>query len=613
LAQLPRNAVQQIMDHPDVELVKCDDVMFFRPVGQMATGKRHIEGDLIDHILGDTPTPTGDPIVAILDGLPLANHSLLANRLIIDDPDDCASEYTVMDRIHGTAMSSLVVHGDLSQGNVPLSRPVYVRPIMKPIPWIQSPRPEQIPGDVLVVDYVYRAVRRMFEGEGTTAATAPSIRIINFSIGDPSRQFIRALSPLARLLDWLSVKYGVVFVISAGNHSGEIALDISRDEWDGLSSDEKEAAIVRALYRGARHRRLLSPAESINGLTVGALHNDSATMANTNRAVNLFNSVLPSPVSAFGGGHRRAVKPDLLFDGGRVLYTDFVGDNTGVRFNPLDFRIAPGHRVASPSTAAGDLTKAAYCRGTSNAAALVTRQLAQCHDALREVIEAQVPDFDEVYLASLLKAMIIHGCSWGDVGTRLQTILETPQNNRQIRSWIMQWLGYGTPDCARVMECTAQRATVIGYGSLADGEAHVFRMPLPPSLGARREWRRLTTTCAWMSPVACSTQRYRMASMWFEIGGQAVASERQEADWRGVRRGTVQHEVFEGEQAVPINDGDSLEIKVNCRTDAGRLPAAVPYGLFVSLEVAEGVDIAIYDEIRVRVATAVEIRAREVE
>jgi hypothetical protein len=243
----------------------------------------------------------------------------------------------------------------------------------------------------------------------------------------------------------------------------------------------------------------------------------------------------------------------------------------------------------------------------------VTRQLAQCHDVLREVIEAQVPHFDAVYLAPLLKAMVVHSCSWSDVGARLQAILQTPENNRQIRSWIAQWLGYGTPDSGRVMECTAQRATVVGYGSLADGEAHVFRIPLPPSLGARREWRRLTITCAWMSPVACSTQRYRMASMWFEIDGQAVASERQEVDWRGVRRGTVQHEVFEGEHAVPIGDGDSLEVKVNCRSDAGRLSAAVPYGLFVSLEVAEGVDIAIYDEIRVRIATAVEIRAREIE
>lgn len=612
LAELPRNAVQQIIDHPDVELGKCDSVMFFRPVGQMATGRRPVEGDLTDHARVEVPPPAGDPIVAILDGLPLANHALLADRLIIDDPDDCASEYTVVDRMHGTAMSSLVVHGDLTDANAPLSRPVYVRPIMKPIPWIQSPRPEQIPGDVLVVDYIFRAVRRMFEGEGATAAMAPTVRIINFSIGDPSRQFTHAISPLARLLDWLSMKYGIVFVISAGNHPGEILLDMSRDEWSALSDDEKASSVVRVLYRNARHRRLLSPAESINGVTVGALHRDSALVAHLDTAVDLLNGPLPSPVSAFGSGHRRAIKPDLIFDGGRVLYTAPIGGDGPARFESRHFRIAPGQRVASPSGAAGDLTKVAYCCGTSNASALVTRQLALCHDALGEVIESQSPDLDiDSCLAPLLKAMVVHGCSWGDIGTRLQSILQTPQNSRHLKSWIAQWLGYGVPDCARVMECTAQRATVIGCGALGDGQAHVFRLPLPPSLGARREWRRLTATCAWMSPAACSTQRYRMASMWFEVGDGAVASDRKNADWRGVRRGTVQHEIFEGEQALPITDGDSLEIKVNCRKDAGRLSTAVPYGLFVSLEVAEGVDIAIYDEIRVRIATAIEIRARE--
>ena len=98
--------------------------------------------------------------------------------------------------------------------------------------------------------------------------------------------------------------------------------------------------------------------------------------------------------------------------------------------------------------------------------------------------------------------------------------------------------------------------------------------------------------------------------MWFEVGSGNVAPTRSDAEWRAVRRGTVQHEVFVGENAIPISDGDAIQIKVNCRKDAGRLRGAVPYGLLVSLEVAEGIDIAIYDEIRTRVATAVEIRAR---
>ena len=69
---------------------------------------------------------------------------------------------------------------------------------------------------------------------------------------------------------------------------------------------------------------------------------------NIDHAVNLFENTLPSPVSAFGSGYRRAIKPDLLFSGGRVLYTEPLGTSTDARFEARKLRIAPGNKVASP-------------------------------------------------------------------------------------------------------------------------------------------------------------------------------------------------------------------------------------------------------------------------
>src|SRR5690606_15663807 len=116
----------------------------------------------------------------------------------------------------------------------------------------------------------------------------------------------------------------------------------------------------------------------------------------------------------------------------------------------------------------------------------------------------------------------------------------------------------GVPDFTRAIECSEQRATVLGFGELGDGDAHVFRLPLPPSLAAKREWRRLTVTLAWLSPVVPSAQKYRTASMWFEADAGDLSASRQAVDWRAVRRGTVQHEVFEGDGAVPFADGDKM-------------------------------------------------------
>ncbi len=615
LAELPANSIRQIVENPTTELVKCDSIMFFRPVGQMSAGDRVAEGDVEAGALQEMALPTGDPVIAILDGLPLANHQLLVGRLIIDDPDDWSTDYAASERIHGTSMASLVVQGDMNDGASPLTRPVYVRPIMKPMPDdFRIPRREYVPEDVLVVDLIHRAVRRIFDGDGVEGPVAPHVKIVNLSIGDPSRQFSRAMSPLARLLDWLSVKYSILFIISAGNHPKPICLDITGEEFEQLQPNELEDKTIKALYQDARHRRLLSPAESINGLTVGAIHFDNSQVVSTGNRFDPFEQVLPSPVSAFGSGYRRAIKPDILFIGGKQWYDTPIFRNQPVNLEVRNSIIAPGNKVAYPGRQPGDPAALAYTRGTSNATALISRVAGICYDSLLQLIEEQEAEIhNDACITPLLKAMLAHGCTWGDLGSRISNALRTPENGRQIGGWISRWLGYGIPQIERVLDCTDQRATLLGFGQLSDGEAHVFSLPLPPSLGSRADWRRLTITLAWLSPVAANTQKYRNASLWFEAEGVNLAKDRKEScggqdGWRAVRRGTVQHEVFEGQRAEPFIDGDVIQIKVNCREDAGKIVEPIPYGIVVSLEVSEGINIQIYNEIRARIAPVIQIQ-----
>ncbi|WP_222122373.1 hypothetical protein, partial [Bacillus licheniformis] len=78
-------------------LMRCDDVMFFRPLGQCAFPIIEENAQTVDEIstlVGQNlPDPYASPIVALLDGLPLENHSALRGRLEIDDPDDFESLY----------------------------------------------------------------------------------------------------------------------------------------------------------------------------------------------------------------------------------------------------------------------------------------------------------------------------------------------------------------------------------------------------------------------------------------------------------------------------------------------------------------------------------------
>ena len=609
LAELPARAIRSIVENPTTDLVKCENIMFFRPVGQMLVGDQIPEGQEQFVQVEETPLPTGAPTIALLDGVPLANHRLLSGRLIVDDPDNWEADYRAEDRVHGTSMASLIIHGDLSRSQSPLSRPLYLRPIMKPQNSLNSPRPEVIPPNYLAIDLIHRAVKRLFEGEEGERPAAPHVKIINLSIGDKARQFVQSMSPIARLLDWLSVKYGVLFVVSAGNHPKPISLDASRDEFEAFSVDECEAATIKALYNDARHRKLLAPAETINGISVGAVHTDESHIPYLGNRINPFESPLPSPISAFGSGYRRAIKPDLLFYGGKQLYRLPVMPATPVHLEPSISRGAPGNKVASPGRLAGEINATSYSCGTSNATALISRAAGVCYDSLQQIFNEQATEIDSSqYEVPLLKAMLVHGCSWGETGERLSAALRTPENGRQLSGLICRWMGYGMPKVDRVLDCTEQRATMLGFGKLSNGEAHIFSLPLPPSLGSRTEWRRLTVTLAWLSPILANTQKYRTAGLWFEVNNNGLVSNRSDADWRAVKRGTVQHEIFIGQNAEPFADGAAIEIKVNCREDAGKIQHPIVYGLAVSLEVAEGVDIAVYNEIRTRIAPRIQIQ-----
>lgn len=600
LAELPANEIRNILSNRNTELVKCDNVMYFKPSGQIIMDSNFSQEDFQTHEeINNNIYPSGNPIVAILDGYPLARHEVLNNRLMIDDIDNMESYYQVQERKHGTAMCSLIVRGDLNRNEEPLPTPLYVRPIMCPNERDFN-RNEYVPNDRLLIDTVHRAVRRIFEGEGDLDAVAPSVKIINLSIGDRDRLFYNSMSPWSKLLDWLSYKYRVLFVISTGNHYNEIRLSVSQAEFMTLEEIEKERIFLHEILNNARNCRIMSPAESINSLTVGALHVDNATFNSNERRLNPYTTILPSTYTAFGGGYRRAIKPDLVYYGGRQMFDFHFGDTSILR--PSFYKTSPGLKVAAPDNT---LNKTIHEIGTSNATALITRSGYYCYQVLEELLNENEINVPSHIMAILIKAMLIHGCSWGEISEELDKRLDD-YDDKVLQKIKSKLLGYGFPDIDKVKECTEQRATVIGFGELSEEEAHVYSLPLPPSLASQTTKRRLTITLAWFSPISPTTQRYRTSRLWFEAKNQ-IANSRVDADWQAVRRGTLQHEVFEDSNASAFLDGDSLNIKVNCSKDANSFTDNIPYALLVSLEVAEGINMPIYQEVKDRISISVPI------
>ncbi len=622
-AKLPADRVRHLLDvlespaaEVDIQLFKFPGVMYFRPTGQSLVALGDEAGAEVGFPGGGPEFP---PVAAILDGAPNLQHEALKGRLLFDDPDNLAAKYRAGERRHGTAMASLVVHGEQPNGqSAPLSTQVYHLPVMQPNPEARrfDRHEEHFPDEVFFEDRIERAVRRMLEGEGDTPAQAPGVKIINVSIGDPERPFTHTPSPWAKLLDWLSWKYRVLFCVSAGNFTGGIDVGMPRGEFSVLPDEQKVANLLRCIEHQLSERRLLSPAESMNSLTVGALHTDESGDYTPAQRIDLLpNGVLFSPLCRFGHGFRRSIKPEILFPGGRQLYTTPPLE-TGQHYPPDTGLRSPGQQVAWDSAQEGELSRTVYTRGTSNATALATRSGARIYEVL-EALQAEHGDqIHDDLMAVLIKTLLVHGAQHDSQAEKALTeSLKTPANSRRFKEVMARYVGYGAVNIDRVLGCTAQRGTVLGCGEIREDQVHEYRFPLPLDLSESQIWRRMVVTLGWFSPINPVHRNLREAKLELQPAGKWDKTDlklsRQEVDHNQVLRGTVQHEILEGESQISAYEEDGhILLHVTCKADATeKLDQSIPYGLAVTLEVAEGVDIPIYEQIRARIKPQVVIGA----
>jgi hypothetical protein len=605
LGRVPAHRLRDAVANHEIRWLRTGAVRFFHAVGQMAAPLSADDAAPDAAQLPPAPLPEGPPRIALLDGLPLAGHDLLRGRIFVDDPDGWDATIPVARRVHGTGMASIVVHGDLNGAGQPLATPVYVRAVLSPDApeWVRD-APEELPRDRLAVDMINAAVTRVFEGD----AVATGVRAIVLAIGDRVLQFDRFVSPLARLLDWLAFRHDVVFLVSAGNHLEPLEIPA---EVDTSNPEELQHELLCAVGRAASLRRLLAPAETINGLTVGAAHADeSAHTVSDGRVEPFVTADLPNLGSAFGSGVRRAVKPDILLPGGRqLLRLEPPQDGRRLATVPPTRR-PPGVRLAAPGTEGGALDATVYDTGTSIAAALAGHYAGRLVEtlAMLRALHGDLmpgPDLDGV----LLKAALVHSARWGTARTFLD-----PVNNElglsRSRDSVGRRVGFGRATPERALVCDDHIVTVVAAGRIGKDDAHTYSFPLPASLASRTDRRRVSLTLAWLTPINPRHRYYRRAALKLEPAGPTdLLGDRTDIDLYGARRGTVQHEVLVGDRAVPYAPGTALELVVSCRADAGALESQVPYAVMATVEVAAQAGLPIYEEVRQALRVPVAVRA----
>ena len=615
LAELPRQQVETVVRQGPqaIRLLAAEDVMFVSPFEPMSV--KAVPSFSGSELSFPAVTMTeGKPRIALLDGVPFQNHDALAGRLSIDDPDDFESGYPLTARSHGTAMASLIIHGDLSAPENPLDRKVYVRPIMRHEKLPSDQYVERVSPDTLFVDLLHRAVRRLFAGESGRPPVASSVRVINLSIGDCRRPLVRRMSPVGRLVDWLALEYNVLFIISAGNHVDPISIPAE------ATSDRESArvAALQAVHASQIVRGILPPGDAMNAVTVGAVHADGSPDPDESSNVwDLFRQGEPALYSATGPGVDRMVKPDIYHVGGRRIFVQptpplVVGSDVDL-YPANTASMGPGLRVAAPSELGGSNRTTFEC-GTSHATALVTREASLLFDLLEARSHDRYVSLlpDAMFHPLIVRALLAHACSWGDWQKKLSPELRITSDQRRN---LTPFLGYGRyfSDVAR---SAVNRAVVVAGNFIGLDERHSYDLPLPHSIRNKAEWRRLSITLAYWAPATHGLKRYRAAKVYFtapELG--LVQGERVDAYYRAVQRGSLQHEVIDGSKVTAFRDNATFPVHVECMRGGQRGGKIDPirYALVVSIETAAETSVTVHDEVRaglLRLHTQAEARQR---
>lgn len=615
LVQVP-GAVAKRLVRGDGEIARFHDAMTIRP---QSVYESPIDGEAVGVAteLG-TPELEGECIAALLDGYPVDRHQLLAGRLAIVEVDVTGAQAPAATRLHGTAMASLIVHGDLNSPDTkPIDRPLAVLPVLVS-PGTGSK--EATPQGRLPIGVIYRALKVITSANRRLNPALRRVIVINHSICDAYAPFVTRPSPWATLLDYFSHAHNLLFILSAGNIFSRFPVDVypSIAAYQAAAPGEREAAVMGAIEMAKATRTILSPAESVNSVTIGAAHGDHAMPGPTAPPDPYPNFAMSNLASALGLGVNRSVKPDFLEKGGR-----FAAGLTNVRRGSLEIHAHAsahyGQQVATPSRA-GHLNRRMLTAGTSNAAALTTHAAHLIANAL----DALYADDDEKWYALktravMLKTLLAHGASWGDIGE----VLDQAYPPRDPRKWsprrntITQFLGYGQLDVSRVVSGTSNRITLLAQDMIRAEERHEYIVPIPASMLNNREVRTVTITLSWTCPMTHTTADHRAVVL------QLVGLKKNTSSfWDGVARtgraqpnattadrGTLIHTVQEGATKMTDPNG-RLVIGVQAISKVGFELHDVPYALAITLELGQQTRSQLYSEVEQQVRARARTRTR---
>jgi hypothetical protein len=359
---------------------------------------------------------------------------------------------------HGTAVATIAAYGDVAEA----VRKKHFQPTARIFSARVLDKDCYYDEDSLIESQLEAALRYFLR-------EYPIIRVVNLSLGsrDDVLTDSRYQMRFAAVVDELAYQFRdseIVFVIASGNLSKP----------PPSSGEEEISAYPQALL--SPEARLTDPASAALALTVGGLSAGRIDNFQTDTRVARLvaqRAGNPSPFTRTGPGHERAIKPELVAEGG-----DYLVEASGI------IRDA-GVLSANSKMDNGQLFR--QWTGTSFACPFVANLAAR--------LSTEYPDFS----SNMIRAMLVHSAQLPS------ELLEDFADEKHHDHDLLRLYGYGKPDWQRARLSAKNDVLLLRDETIGLDTFQIFELPaLPEAFVTTKGKRRIEISLAYDPPTRAS-------------------------------------------------------------------------------------------------------------